>query len=163
MATFDFARGTVAYAAGGAKLGTLALSGSPTHATRVAFRGGMALGDFQGLYVESGGAIVLHRAEFRTDGMGVSFENKNQAESFVIGLRDADPAKHYVVFAADDLGAAPTEWTCVACVGNAAAGGNLSIPVATAGHPARFFRVYAADAPVAVGSTYDDNEFEAGD
>ena len=162
-ATFDFARGTVAYAAGGAKLGTLALSGSPTHATRVAFRGGMALGDFQGLYVESGGAIVLHRAEFRTDGMGVSFENKNQAESFVIGLRDADPAKHYVVFAADDLGAAPTEWTCVACVGNAAAGGNLSIPVDTAGHPARFFRVYAADAPVEVGSAYADNEFEAGD
>ena len=95
--------------------------------------------------------------------MGVSFENKNQAESFVIGLRDADPAKHYVVFAADDLDADPTEWTCVACVGNAAAGGNLSIPVDTAGHPARFFRVYAADAPVEVGSAYADNEFEAGD
>ena len=64
---------------------------------------------------------------------------------------------------ADDLDADPTEWTCVACVGNAAAGGNLSIPVDTAGHPARFFRVYAADAPVEVGSTYADNEFEAGD
>ena len=159
IAELDFEAGTVRYLQGdppsplpSAGEEALPIGSAKTCLSRVTYVGNGVVDDFHGMwFVEADASevrLLPFEASVKPGSSGLSFENTGlDTENFVIHLQDAESGVYYAAFGAETPAG---DYACVAC--ERAEGSEISLSASTAGKPAQFFKICAANAPIERGT-----------